>query len=424
VNLSLLIPLLAGVPFAAFLGLGAWLLLGGPRAESKVNTLANLVILFHVMASTVLGIAFLRGVPLAITLGSWYHAGNYEFELDFFLDALGVAYLVSSSLICAVGGYFSERYLHRDPGYYRFFILFFLFLTGISLVVTAAHVDLFLVGWEFIGITSVLLIGFFQYRTEPTKNSLYTLIIYKCCDIALLTAAIYWHALSEHHDLPSTFEGLTTFTGAVDPKFFILGALVGIAALGKSAQLPFSGWLPRAMEGPTPSTALFYGAISIHLGAFLLLRTVPLWKNAPGVDVAILIIGLSTAAYGSFVGRTRSDAKTQLAYAAVAQLGVIFFEIGLGLYILAALHFVGHSFLRTYQFLKSPSLMQELGQLHSERRRQRVTVSSLWLFRLSLSEGHLHGWIDYLIAKPVQRILGKLDAAEKKWAAAFDRMYK
>ncbi|MEJ7611839.1 MAG: proton-conducting transporter membrane subunit [Ferruginibacter sp.] len=121
--------------------------------------------------------------------------------------------------------------------------------------------------------------------------------------------------------------------------------------------LPFSSWLPRAMEGPTTSSAVFYGSLSLHLGAFLLIRTYPFWENILSVKVAVIIIGLLTAVIASMIAKVQSSVKTQIAYSSVTQMGFIFIEVALGLHWLALLHFVGNAFLRTYQLLVSPSVL-------------------------------------------------------------------
>jgi len=141
--------------------------------------------------------------------------------------------------------------------------------------------------------------------------------------------------------------------------FFIAFCLACAAAV-KSAQIPFSSWLPRAMEGPTPSSAIFYGSLSVHLGIFLMLRTYPFWENQIIVRVAIGIMGLTTSVIASMIGKVQSNVKSQIAYSSISQIGLIFIEIALGLDNLALLHFTGNALLRTYQLLVSPSVVSYL----------------------------------------------------------------
>jgi NADH-quinone oxidoreductase subunit L len=133
--------------------------------------------------------------------------------------------------------------------------------------------------------------------------------------------------------------------------------MIIIAASIKSAQFPFSSWLPRAMEGPTTSSAVFYGSLSVHLGVFLLLRTHNYWESIFLIKIFIIIIGICTAVIATLIARVQSTVKTQIAYASVAQIGLMFIEVALGWHVLALVHFSGNAFLRTYQLLVSPSVL-------------------------------------------------------------------
>ena len=152
---------------------------------------------------------------------------------------------------------------------------------------------------------------------------------------------------------------VTTVTAA---QAGLIGGLLLFAAAGKSALLPFCGWLPRAMEGPTPSSAVFYGALSVHLGAFLLLRVSSLFACSLVLAVATVALGLGTAAYATFVGRVQTDIKSALSFASLIQVGIIDAEIGAGhwvpfLWYVALVHLLGHACLRTLQFVRAPSLL-------------------------------------------------------------------
>jgi NADH:ubiquinone oxidoreductase subunit 5 (subunit L)/multisubunit Na+/H+ antiporter MnhA subunit len=136
--------------------------------------------------------------------------------------------------------------------------------------------------------------------------------------------------------------------------------LIVLAAMVKSAQVPFTSWLPRAMEGPTTSSAIFYGSLSVHIGVFLLLRTWPFWQDMLWAKVLIIVIGALTGIIATLVARVQPTVKTQIAYSSAAQIGIIFIEIALGWHVLALIHFAGNAFLRTYQLLVSPSVLNYL----------------------------------------------------------------
>jgi formate hydrogenlyase subunit 3/multisubunit Na+/H+ antiporter MnhD subunit len=151
--------------------------------------------------------------------------------------------------------------------------------------------------------------------------------------------------------------------GQIDQQFtlaLIISLLILVAAAIKSAQIPFSTWLPRAMEGPTTSSAIFYGSLSVHIGVFLLLRTYPFWQDINIIKYAIIAIGVLTILIANSIARVQSTVKTQIAYSSVVQIGIIFIEVALGFHTLALIHFAGNAFLRTYQLLVSPSVLSYL----------------------------------------------------------------
>jgi NADH:ubiquinone oxidoreductase subunit 5 (subunit L)/multisubunit Na+/H+ antiporter MnhA subunit len=140
----------------------------------------------------------------------------------------------------------------------------------------------------------------------------------------------------------------------------LIGVLLAVAAMTKSAQIPFSSWLPRAMEGPTTSSAIFYGSLSVHLGVFLLLRTYPYWESMTAVKVLIIAVGLLTSIIAATIASVQSSVKTQIAYSSITQIGIIFIEVAMGFHTLALIHFSGNALLRTYQLLVSPSVLSYL----------------------------------------------------------------
>ena len=205
-----------------------------------------------------------------VTFGNWFAVDDYHFPLVLMADRLSLPFMGLTVVLSGLIGQFSATYLHRERGFLRFFLLLHLFAFGSLLAFAAGSFDLLVAGWEMVGITSVLLIAFFQQRTAPVENGLRVFAVYRACDIGLLVGVFAMH----HWAGTASFAaGLPHLTGA---QAVIVCLLLLLAAAGKAAQVPFSGWLPRAMEGPTPSSAIFYGAISIHAGAYLLLRVQPM----------------------------------------------------------------------------------------------------------------------------------------------------
>jgi NADH-quinone oxidoreductase subunit L len=393
-----------GVVFAVF---GFLWLLDWTPSERLLSWITGLT--FAACAS---GIAALIwkiefGSNISVSLGSWFAVGTYHFPLVLMVDRLSIPFLGLTAVLSGLIGQFSATYLHRESGFLRFFLLLHLFAFGSLLAFAAGSFDLLAAGWEIVGITSVLLIGFFQQRRAPVENGLYVFAIYRACDIGLLVGIFCMH----HWAGTASFDsrGFPTLTGA---REVIVCLLLFLAASGKAAQAPFSGWLPRAMEGPTPSSAIFYGAISIHAGAYLLLRAQPLLAQSVLASTLVILIGAATAIHGTLVGRASADAKTSLAYATLTQVGIVFIEIGLGWRWLAVAHILGNATVRTMQYLRAPSMLHDYHQMHSavggHMAASRTQIEEmlparvqLWLYRWALDRGHLDTILERWVVAPL-----------------------
>jgi len=180
------------------------------------------------------------------------------------------------------------------------------------------------------------------------------------------------------------------------------------------------------MEGPTPSSAVFYGALSVHLGAFLLLRISPVLELSPVLSGVIVVLGLATAMYAALTARVQTDIKCALSFASLTQVGIIVAEIGLGLRYIALIHILGHACLRTLQFLRAPTLLHDYHTLenaigghlahgHAKERRLVPAALSAWLYRFALQRGYLDVVLADYIVRPVLGVLTLCDALERRW---------
>ncbi len=387
------------------------------RAVCRVTGLTFAVCAFA-LAAILWKLAWTGQSAVVVTFGNWFAVHEYHFPLVLMADRLSLPFLGMTVMLSGLVGQFSATYLHRERGFLRFFLLLHLFAFGSLLAFAAGSFDLLVAGWEIVGITSVLLIAFFQRRTAPVENGLRVFAVYRACDIGLLVGVF-----AMHH-----WAGTASFAGGL-PRLSSAEAvtvclLLLLAAAGKAAQVPFSGWLPRAMEGPTPSSAIFYGAISIHAGAYLLLRVQPLLAQSGTASMLVILIGTATAIYGTIVGRASADAKTSLAFASLTQVGVVFVEIGLGWKWIAVAHILGHATVRTLQFLRAPSMLHDYHQMHSAMGGEVATEASqledffpkraqLWLYRWALDRGHLDTVLDRWVVDPLMRLsrlFARLDA--------------
>ncbi|GAA2963111.1 proton-conducting transporter transmembrane domain-containing protein [Actinokineospora diospyrosa] len=383
-----------GVPLAAFLGLALAMWFGRVWTEGVVSGLVIGAAAISGLSGVALAVVCLVDGPGSAVLGTWF-AG---FPLRLTADWLSVPVVVLVGLLGCLIGAFSQRYLHRDPGYRRFYLLLALFVAAVQVVVLAGTLDLLVVGWELAGLASALLIAFFHHRPGPVAGGLRAFITYRISDIGLIGAAVV-----EHHGGSHT----------------VVGLLLVWAVLGKSAQFPLGGWLPRAMEGPTPSSAICYGAISVSLGPYLLLRN--------GVDgPAVIAVGVVTALYATLVGRAQTDIKSSLAYASMTQIAVVLVEVGLGWDVLALVHLIAHALLRSGQILRSPSLLHDHHHLEQSlggpipgtgRHFERILPARArtWLYRFALERGYVDAFLVDRVVGGLVRTVNRAAVAEERW---------
>jgi NADH-quinone oxidoreductase subunit L len=195
-----------------------------------------------------------------------------------------------------------------------------------------------------------------------------------------------------------------------------------VVALVKSAQFPFSTWLPRAMEGPTTSSAVFYGSLSVHMGLFLLLRTAPFWENNVVFQGIVIAFGLITVIMATFTAQVQSSVKTQIAYSSIAQIGLMFIEVALGWHIFALVHFATNAFLRTYQLLVSPSVLNYLihEQFYNFNTPQTAGTSTFFdkiklsVYTLSIKEWNLDTFLYNFLWQPMKKIGNALSFINEK----------
>ena len=291
------------------------------------------------------------------------HTDDYEFFIDFYFDKITAVYVFVGSLLTFLVAIYSRVYLHRENGYKRFFNTILFFYVGYNIVIFSGNLETLFIGWEILGISSFLLIAFYRDRYLPVKNAVKVFSIYRIGDIGLMLAMWMSHHLW-HENITflklSNYELVSSQLQTHSLIGVFISLMILISAAAKSAQFPFSFWLPRAMEGPTPSSAIFYGALSVHVGIYILLRTFPFWEHQLSVRILIGAIGLISSVIASGVARVQSSVKSQIAYSSIAQIGLIFIEVALGLKDLALWHFAGNAFLRTYQLLVSPSVVTYL----------------------------------------------------------------
>ncbi|MFA7484015.1 MAG: proton-conducting transporter membrane subunit [Vulcanimicrobiota bacterium] len=420
--MSILVSSIVLIPalVCAFFSLAWWFQY--PLSERSVARLTTSAFFLSSLLSFVsLGFAG-RGVRLQ--LGEWYSLSGYEYVWQGVFDPLSLTFAGMASFALGLVSHFSRDYLHQERGFLRFYLLTLILGIGVEVIVLAASMEQVFFGWELVGLSSALLIGFFSHRPGPARGGVRAYLTYRFCDIGLLAAVVLIH-----HSGTATFfsqqggQWLQLAPRTDQSQNLILVLLLLWACAGKSALVPFGGWLPRAMEGPTPSSAIFYGALSIHLGPYLMLRCAPLIEQSRWGGPLVVAVGLLTALHGTLVGRVQSDVKCALAYGSMTQVGLIFVEIGMGWYWVAGLHMIGHASIRTLEILRAPSVLHDyhnietsLGKvlprmgLHYERLLPRAW--QLWLYRLALERGYSEAFLLNAIRR-WRKSVGLLDTAER-----------
>lgn len=292
-----------------------------------------------------------------------YSSDNYAFFIDFYWDKISMVFMTVGSFLVLLVARYSQYYMHRESGYKRFFNTLLFFYLGYSITVLSGNIETLFVGWEFLGVSSFLLIAFYRDRYLPIKNAVKVFSIYRIGDVGVILAMWLSHHLWNENVTFAQFTDAARLSSLLSEHSTLgvfIALSIAVTAAAKSAQFPFTSWLPRAMEGPTPSSAIFYGSLSVHLGVFLLLRTFPIWESQWSARLVIGMLGLFTAFMASGIARVQSSIKAQIAYGSASQIGIIFIELAMGWTDVALFHFAGNAFLRTYQLLASPSAVSYL----------------------------------------------------------------
>lgn len=430
-NLLGLVVLLS--PLTLLFALGVPALFGARISEGAVAQLTKWFVFFGLLASLGILASMLAAGSRAIEINIGELAEilpeHFHLGLKFQFDRLSMPMALLSFVLCGTIGAFANVYLHRDPGYRRFFILFAIFLVGMIFASLAGTIETLFVGWELVGLSSALLVAYFHERAAAVRNGMRIWGIYRISDAAFLIAAVALHHLTGEGDF-AKLVGHDVWpaghTELSEGQALFIGSLLLIAAAGKSALVPFSGWLPRAMEGPTPSSAVFYGALSVHLGAFLLLRVSPLLDASWILSAMVVALGVVTAVYAAWTAKVQTDIKSALAMASLTQVGIIVAEIGLGLRYIPLIHIIGHACMRSLQLLRAPTLLRDYRTLENaiggRLQHGSLARSFIWnprlqrrVYRLFLERGYLDALLDAFIVRPFRRTFELFDHWERNW---------
>jgi NADH:ubiquinone oxidoreductase subunit 5 (subunit L)/multisubunit Na+/H+ antiporter MnhA subunit len=399
--LVVLVPL---IPFLAAVIIGIGHLFGVIKGEVSEGftalTATWAISMSCLLAMALLGADLLHRNNGTFTLGLWLDSESLNIVLNFISSGFNVKLAALFAALLMIVTRFSINYMHREAGFHRFLFIISLFSSAMLLLVLSGNVLGTFVGWEIAGLCSYLLIAYAYDRPVAVANATRVFVTNRVGDAGFVLGiglSYAWVDSVNWLDLNAAATELSKGEATAIALCFT------IAALTKSAQLPFSPWLARAMEGPTPSSAVFYGAVMIHAGVYLIILLEPLISTAPLVMALLIFSGSTTALYSYIIGLTQTDVKSSQVFATSGQLGLMFLECGLGFWQLASWHLCAHAVVRCYLVLTAPSLMFNIRD-NPIKPVAPVLAKFRWLFVASLQRFWVEQIIDWALVKPVRHL--------------------
>ncbi len=298
--------------------------------------------------------------PVVVELWRWFSVGSFQVPLGMQVDQLSSVMLLVVSGVGLVIFIYSKGYMHGDTGYYRFYAYMSLFAFSMLMLVLANNYLLLYFGWEAVGLCSYYLIGYYYQAGEAAAAGKKAFIVNRVGDFGFGLGVMLIFVTFGTLDYLKVFE--LAEAGAVAETTLIgITLLLFMGAMGKSAQFPLHVWLPDAMEGPTPVSALIHAATMVTAGVYMVARSAVLFASAPGVLLVVGGIGTFTAIFAAVIGICQKDIKRVLAYSTVSQLGYMFMALGVGAWAIAIFHLVTHAFFKALLFLGAGSVIHALG---------------------------------------------------------------
>ncbi|MEJ6593952.1 NADH-quinone oxidoreductase subunit L [Parasphingorhabdus sp.] len=314
-------------------------------------------------------IGFLNGTSSAevVPVLTWIVSGDLNFDWALRVDALTAVMLVVVTSVSALVHLYSWGYMDEDPDQPRFFAYLSLFTFAMLMLVTANNLVQMFFGWEGVGLASYLLIGFWFKKPSANSAAIKAFVVNRVGDLGFMLGIFGTFLVFGTVSIPEILEaapgmaGSTiTFAGMRLDTMTILCLLLFVGAMGKSAQLGLHTWLPDAMEGPTPVSALIHAATMVTAGVFMVCRLSPMFETSPVALMVVTIVGASTAIFAATVGLVQHDIKRVIAYSTCSQLGYMFFAAGVGAYSAAMFHLFTHAFFKALLFLGAGSVIHSM----------------------------------------------------------------
>ncbi len=292
--------------------------------------------------------------PREIIVYQWFAVDRLSVDVGFLIDSLSAIMMMVVTGFSFMIAVFSINYMHNDDSFSRYFSAMSLFVFSMLVLVMGNNYVMLFLGWEAVGLCSYLLIGHYYQRNSAARAGTKAFIMNRVGDAGFLVG-IFLIATNfdsvAYSEVYANLSKIDTFTANA------IGLCLLTGAIGKSAQLPLGTWLAKAMEGPTPSSALIHAATMVTAGVYMIARSNGIYDMAPVAIAAVTLVGALTAVYGATVGKTITDIKGILAASTTTQLGLMFVALGLGAYPVAIFHLVAHAFMKSFLFLTAPSIL-------------------------------------------------------------------
>jgi NADH-quinone oxidoreductase subunit L len=358
-----LIPLfpLVGFLYITFLGKGL--------SKNLIGSIGAGAIFLSFVTSIAVFTTQLHGAnPTIVKVMDWITAGTFDIDIAFIVDPLSTIYLLFITGVGFLIHVYSIGYMHEDEGFNRFIAYLNLFVFFMLILVLGDSYVTMFVGWEGVGLCSFLLIGFWYKDMKNNDAAKKAFIINRVGDLGLILGMclIFMHTGSlKYDDLYITNSGISSLHGW---ELHAAAIFLFIGAMGKSAQIPLHTWLPDAMAGPTPVSALIHAATMVTAGIYMVARSSDLFSASDIASNLVTWVGMATAILGATIALTQNDIKKVLAYSTVSQLGLMFVALGLGAYSIAVFHVITHAFFKALLFLGSGSVIHGMGGEQDIRR--------------------------------------------------------
>lgn len=368
-----------------------------PASEALVSLIGVALPVAAFAVALYFGVPFIKGAtePLRENLFSWISVGNFQVEASLAIDRLTTVMILIVTGVGSMIHLYSTGYMKGDPAYARYFAYLNLFLASMLILVLADDLLLLFVGWEGVGLCSYLLIGFWFGDAEKAYAGKKAFVVNRIGDFGFLIGVFMILATlvpQLPHAMPIlNFAVLQKFSPALMGIAPLIGLFLFIGATGKSAQIPLYIWLPDAMAGPTPVSALIHAATMVTAGIYMMARLHFLFDMAPQTLEIVAIVGASTALFAALIGLVQNDIKKVLAYSTVSQLGYMFLGVGVGAYGAGLFHVMTHAFFKACLFLGSGSVIhalsgeQDIRKMGGLRKAMPITFATFLVATLAIA---------------------------------------